>query len=185
MCIRDSTGRVQNFPLELERRQTYWFIDMTPRNFKVLIIGLIVMIIVGILLTFTRIGKAMRAVRDSNELASISGVNSDNIILFTWISSSMLAGLAGIFQSTINDVRYNMGFLILLLIFSGTVLGGIGTSFGAMVGGLLIGIFVQVSVALPFMEGHTEAKNGVALAIMILILLFRPQGIFGQKERIS
>jgi branched-chain amino acid transport system permease protein len=180
-----ATGRVQNFPLELERRQTYWFIDMTPRNFKVLIFGLIVMIIVGILLTFTRIGKAMRAVRDSNELASISGVNSDNIILFTWISSSMLAGLAGIFQSTINDVRYNMGFLILLLIFAGTVLGGIGTSFGAMVGGLLIGIFVQVSVALPFMEGHTEAKNGVALAIMILILLFRPQGIFGQKERIS
>ena len=180
-----ATGRVQNFPLELERRQTYWFIDMTPRNFKVLIAGLIVMIIVGILLTFTRIGKAMRAVRDSNELASISGVNSDNIILFTWISSSMLAGLAGIFQATINDVRYNMGFLILLLIFAGTVLGGIGTSFGAMVGGLLIGIFVQVSVALPFMEGHTEAKNGVALAIMILILLFRPQGIFGQKERIS
>ena len=88
-----ATGRVQNFPLELERRQTYWFIDMTPRNFKVLIIGLIVMIIVGILLTFTRIGKAMRAVRDSNELASISGVNSDNIILFTWISSSMLACL--------------------------------------------------------------------------------------------
>ena len=75
--------------------------------------------------------------------------------------------------------------LILLLIFAGTVLGGIGTSFGAMVGGLLIGIFVQVSVALPFMEGHTEAKNAVALAIMILILLFRPQGIFGQKERIS
>ena len=103
----------------------------------------------------------------------------------TWIASSMLAGLAGIFQAIINDVRYNMGFLILLLIFAGTVLGGIGTSFGAMVGGLLIGIFVQVSVALPFMEGHTEAKNAVALAIMILILLFRPQGIFGQKERIS
>ena len=60
----------------------------------------------------------------------------------------MLAGLAGIFQAIINDVRYNMGFLILLLIFAGTVLGGIGTSFGAMVGGLLIGIFVQVSVAL-------------------------------------
>ena len=118
-------------------------------------------------------------------LYELSGINSDNIILFTWISSSMLAGLAGIFQAIINDVRYNMGFLILLLIFAGTVLGGIGTSFGAMVGGLLIGIFVQVSVALPFMEGHVEAKNAVALAIMILILLFRPQGIFGQKERIS
>ena len=180
-----ATGRVQNFPLELERRQTYLFFDMTPRNFQVLIAGLVVMIFIGFFLSYTKIGKAMRAVRDSNELASVSGVNSDNIILFTWIASSMLAGLAGIFQAIINDVRYNMGFLILLLIFAGTVLGGIGTSFGAMVGGLLIGIFVQVSVALPFMEGHTEAKNAVALAIMILILLFRPQGIFGQKERIS
>ena len=165
-----ATGKVQNFPLELERRQTYLFFDMTPRNFQVLIAGLAVMIFIGLFLSYTKIGKAMRAVRDSNELANISGINSDNIILFTWISSSMLAGLAGIFQAIINDVRYNMGFLILLLIFAGTVLGGIGTSFGAMVGGLLIGIFVQVSVA---------------LAIMILILLFRPQGIFGQKERIS
>ena len=180
-----ATGRVQNFPLELERRQTYLFFDMTPRNFQVLIAGLIVMIFIGLFLSYTKIGKAMRAVRDSNELANVSGINSDNIILFTLIASSMLAGLAGIFQAIINDVRYNMGFLILLLIFAGTVLGGIGTSFGAMVGGLLIGIFVQVSVALPFMEGHTEAKNAVALAIMILILLFRPQGIFGQKERIS
>ena len=166
-----ATGKVQNFPLELERRQTYLFFDMTPRNFQVLIAGLAVIIFIGLFLSYTKIGKAMRAVRDSNELANISGINSDNIILFTWVSSSMLAGLAGIFQAIINDVRYNMGFLILLLIFAGTVLGGIGTSFGAMVGGLLIGIFVQVSVALPFMEGHTEAKNAVALAIMILILL--------------
>ena len=180
-----ATGKVQNFPLELQRRQTYLFFDMTPRNLNVLIAGVIVMLLVGFFLTYTRIGKAMRAVRDSEDLSSISGINSDNIILMTWVSSSMLAGLAGIFQATINDVRWNMGFLILLLIFAGTVLGGIGTSFGAMVGGFLIGIFVQVSVGLPFMEGHTEAKNAIALAIMIIILLFRPQGIFGQKERIS
>ena len=180
-----ATGKVQNFPLELQRRQTYLFFDMTPRNLKVLIIGILVMILIGLLLTYTKLGKAMRAVRDSEELSSVSGINSDNIILITWISSSMLAGLAGVFQATINDVRWNMGFLILLLIFAGTVLGGIGTSFGAMVGGLIIGILVQVSVGLPFMEGHTEAKNAVALGIMIVILLFRPQGICGQKERIS
>ena len=180
-----ATGRVQNFPLVLQRRQTYLFFDMTPRNLKVLIIGIFVMVLIGLLLTYTKLGKAMRAVRDSEELSSVSGINSDNIILITWISSSMLAGLAGVFQAIINDVRWNMGFLILLLIFAGTVLGGIGTSFGAMVGGFIIGILVQVSVGLSFMEGHTEAKNAVALGIMILILLFRPQGIFGKKERIS
>ena len=180
-----ATGRVQNFPLELQRRQTYLFFDMTPRNLKVLIIGIFVMVLIGLLLTYTKLGKAMRAARDSEELSSVSGINSDNIILITWISSSMLAGLAGVFQAIINDVRWNMGFLILLLIFAGTVLGGIGTSFGAMVGGFIIGILVQVSVGLSFMEGHTEAKNAVALGIMIVILLFRPQGIFGKKERIS
>jgi branched-chain amino acid transport system permease protein len=180
-----ASGKVQNFPLDLQRRQTYLFFDMTPRNLKVLIVGILVMILIGLLLTYTKLGKAMRAVRDSEELSNVSGINSDNIILITWISSSMRAGLAGVFQAIINDVRWNMGFLILLLIFAGTVLGGIGTSFGAMVGGFIIGILVQVSVGLPFMEGHTEAKNAVALGIMIVILLFRPQGIFGQKERIS
>ena len=102
-------AKPQNFPLELQRRETYLFFDMTPRNFRVLILGIIVMVLIGLFLNYTRIGKAMRAVRDSNDLASVSGINSDNIILFTWISSSMLAGLAGIFQATINDVRYNMG----------------------------------------------------------------------------
>jgi len=180
-----ATGKVQNFPLELQRRETYLFFDMTPRNLKVLIAAIIVMSTVGLILSYTKLGKAMRAVRDSEELANVSGVNSDYIIFITWVFSSMLAGLAGIFQAIINDVRWNMGFLILLLIFAGTVLGGIGTSFGAMVGGFIIGVLVQISVGLPFMEGHVEAKNAVALAIMILILLFRPQGIFGKKERIS
>ena len=180
-----TTGKVQKFPLDLQRRETYLFIDLTPRNMKILLAGLCVMFVIGCFLTFTKLGKAMRAVRDSTDLASISGINSDKIILSTWVLSSMLAGLAGIFQGMINDIRWNMGFLILLLIFAGTVLGGIGTSFGAMAGGLLIGVFVQTSVALPFMEGHTEAKNAVALGIMIIILLVRPQGIFGRKERIS
>ena len=70
-----ATGRVQNFPLELERRQTYLFFDMTPRNLKVLIAGIFVMILIGFLLTYTKLGKAMRAVRDSEELSSMSGIN--------------------------------------------------------------------------------------------------------------
>ena len=78
-----ATGKVQDFPLELQRRQTYLFFDMTPRNLNVLIAGVVVMLIFGFLLTYTRLGKAMRAVRDSEELSSVSGINSDNIILIT------------------------------------------------------------------------------------------------------
>ena len=180
-----ASSKPQDYPLDLQRRQQYFLFDLTPRDAKIIVYGIIIMVIFGLFISFTSIGKQMRAVRDSNELANITGINSDKIILYTWILSSMLAGTAGIFQGMINDVRWNMGFLILLLVFAGTVLGGIGTSFGAMIGGFIIGIVVQVSVALPFMEGHSEAKNAIALAIMILILLIRPQGIFGKKERIS
>ena len=180
-----ASSKPQDYPLDLQRRQQYFIFDLTPRDFKIIVYGILIMVIFGLFISFTSIGKQMRAVRDSTELANISGINSDRIILYTWILSSMLAGTAGIFQGMINDVRWNMGFLILLLVFAGTVLGGIGTSFGAMVGGFIIGIVVQVSVALPFMEGHAEAKNAIALGIMIFILLIRPQGIFGIKERIS
>ena len=180
-----ASSKPQDYPLDLQRRQQYFIFDLTPRDFKIIVYGILIMVIFGLFISFTRIGKQMRAVRDSTELANISGINSDRVILYTWILSSMLAGTAGIFQGMINDVRWNMGFLILLLVFAGTVLGGIGTSFGAMVGGFIIGIVVQISVALPFMEGHAEAKNAIALALMIFILLIRPQGIFGRKERIS
>ena len=180
-----ASAKPSSFILELQRREDYFGIQLTPRNVQVLVLGFIVMILVGLFLTYTKTGKAMRAVRDSSDLASVSGINSDNIILVTWIFSSMLAGFTGIIQGVINNVRWNMGFLILLLIFAGTVLGGIGTSFGAMFGGFVIGVLVQLSVGLEFMDGHTEAKNALALGLMIVILLIRPQGIFGTKDRIS
>ncbi|MDC3033374.1 branched-chain amino acid ABC transporter permease [Acidimicrobiaceae bacterium] len=180
-----ASAKPSSFVLELQRREDYFGVQLTPRNVQVLTLGFIVMILVGVFLSYTKTGKAMRAVRDSTDLANVSGINSDYIILVTWIFSSMLAGFTGIIQGVINNVRWNMGFLILLLIFAGTVLGGIGTSFGAMFGGFAIGVLVQLSVALEFMEGHTEAKNAIALALMIFILLIRPQGIFGKQDRIS
>jgi len=180
-----ASAKPTSFALDLQRRQEYYGVQLTPRNIQVLIIAFVVMVLVGIFLSYTKTGKAMRAVRDSTDLANVSGINSDFIILVTWVFSSMLAGFTGIIQGVINNVRWNMGFLILLLIFAGTVLGGIGTSFGAMFGGFIIGILVQLSVGLEFMDGHTEAKNAIALALMIIILLVRPQGIFGKKERVS
>lgn len=180
-----ASAKPSSFPLDLQKRTDYYGVQLTPRNLQVLILSFIVMVLVGLFLSYTKTGKAMRAVRDSTELANVSGINSDFIILVTWVFSSMLAGFTGIIQGAINNVRWNMGFLILLLIFAGTVLGGIGTSFGAMFGGFVIGILVQLSVGLEFMDGHTEAKNAIALIIMIIILLVRPQGIFGKKERVS
>ena len=131
-----ASAKPSSFPLDLQKRTDYYGVQLTPRNLQVLILSFIVMVLVGLFLSYTKTGKAMRAVRDSTELANVSGINSDFIILVTWVFSSMLAGFTGIIQGAINNVRWNMGFLILLLIFAGTVLGGIGTSFGAMFGGL-------------------------------------------------
>ena len=83
------------------------------------------------------------------------------------------------------QVRYTMGFNLLLLIFAAVILGGIGTAFGAMLGGLIIGIVTQVSTLLPVIETNTDLKLAVALGIMIIVLLVRPQGILGKRERVS
>ncbi len=78
-----------------------------------------------------------------------------------------------------------MGFNLLLLIFAAVILGGIGTAFGAMLGGLIIGIVTQVSTLLPVIETNTDLKLAVALGIMVIVLLIRPQGILGKRERVS
>ena len=96
-----------------------------------------------------------------------------------------MGALGGIFLGMTEQVRYNMGFNLLLLIFAAVILGGIGTAFGAMIGGLIIGIVTQVSTLLPVIETNTDLKLAVALGIMIIVLLVRPQGILGKRERVS
>ena len=145
------------------------------------------MILVGLFLSYTKTGKAMRAVRDSSELASVSGINSDYIITIDvdffkyvgWIYRQLSKVLL-----TTCSMEYGISYSS-FSIFAGSILGGIGTSFGAMFGGFYHWyMLVQVSVlGLSFMDGHTEAKNAVALGSNDnVFLLFRPQGIFGQAR---
>jgi branched-chain amino acid transport system permease protein len=98
-----------------------------------------------------------------------------------WIAGAALAGLAGILLGLAQGVNFQMGFQILLLIFAAVTLGGLGTAFGALVGSLVVGLFVSVSTLwIP-----TELKNVGALGILIVILLIRPQGILGRAQRIG
>ena len=175
-----ATGRVQNFPLELERRQTYLFFDMTPRNFNVLIAGIVVMVIIGLLLTYTRLGKAMRAVRDSEELSSISGINSDNIILFTWISSSMLAGLAGALYvpqvGIINPGEFSPLNSIEIVVW--VAVGGRGTLYGAALAAIVVNLAkTWFTGALP------ELWLFVLGGMFIIVTVLLPKGIVGIRLR--
>lgn len=156
-------------------------ISLPPRDFIIIGISLVVLVAVGVLLQATRFGTAMRAVSDNRDLAEASGIDVQRIILLTWVTGSGLAALGGVFLGLSETVRWNMGFNILLLMFAAVIVGGLGSAYGAMVGGLMIGLVIQVST----FWFSTELKVAFALLALILVLLVRPQGILGRAERVG
>jgi len=156
-------------------------ITTAPKDLWIIVIILVTLVAVASLLQYTRIGKAMRAVSDNPDLAASSGIDVDRVILFVWALGGGLAALGGILFGIQQQVQFLMGFNLLLLMFAGITLGGLGTAYGALVGSFAVGMFVQVSTLwIP-----TELKNVAALAVLIVVLLFRPQGILGRAERIG
>lgn len=129
----------------------------------------------------TRMGKASRAVSDNPSLASASGIDVERVINVVWFLGAGLAALGGILYSLSNGVNWYEGYQLLLLVFVAVTLGGLGTAFGALAGSLVVGVLLQVSTLII----PSELKNVGALAVMILILLVRPQGILGRAERIG
>ena len=156
-------------------------VSATPKNLWAMAIEIIVLVIVALALLKTRTGKAARAVADNPALAASSGINVDRVIRIIWTVGGAVAALAGIMLGLSQNLNYQMGFHILLLIFAGVTLGGLGTAFGALVGSLVVGLFIQVST----LWVPTEMKNVGALLVLILVMLFRPQGILGRRERIG
>ena len=156
-------------------------ISMTPRNLIIMGISVAVLTGVGVALMRSRMGKAMRAVADNRDLAESSGIDVEKVVGRVWIYGSGLAGLGGILYGSMFSFQYIGGFQLLLLMFAAVILGGLGTAFGAMVGGILIGIVVEVSaVFFP-----SDLGWAWALGILILALLLRPQGLLGRRERVG
>jgi neutral amino acid transport system permease protein len=156
-------------------------ISITPRDLVITILSLLVLVAVGVMLLRTRIGKAMRAVADDRDLAEASGIDVSRITLYVWTLGGGLAALGGILFGLSEVVAWDMGFRLLLLMFAAVILGGLGSAFGAMAGGLLVGLVAQVSTA----YFPVELQNAWALGVLILVLLVRPQGIFGRAERVG
>ena len=157
-------------------------ITLTVQSYVAMGIALLAIIGVGVALKFTRFGRATRAVADNPALAEASGINVDGIIRLVWTVGTALAGLAGLLLGLVlNGVAWNTGWSFLLLLFAAVVLGGIGTAFGAFVGAMIIGLVVEMAnIWLP-----GDLKHAAALFILIIVLLVRPQGIFGRAERIG
>ncbi len=133
-------------------------------------------------LLFTRVGKATRAISDNPSLAAASGIDVDRVVRIVWILAAALAGLGGVLWAYFRPgIKWDMGGQILLLIFAAVTLGGLGTAFGALVGALIVGILIEVSTLwIP-----SDLKYAGALIVLILILLFRPQGVLGRRERVG
>ena len=153
------------------------FFGITLTYYRLILVGLSVLAILGLhlLLQNTKIGKAMRAVADDLDLARVSGINVEQVVTWTWVIAGTLTALGGaMYGLPPGAVRPNMGWFLILPMFASVILGGIGNPYGAIAGALIIGIAQEVSV--PWLG--SEYKLGVALFIMVLILLFRPQGLF-------
>jgi neutral amino acid transport system permease protein len=156
-------------------------ITVTPASLTGMIISIVVLVVVGLALLRTRLGKATRAVADNPSLAASSGIDVERVIRIVWTAGAAIAALAGILLGLKQSVNYQMGFQILLLVFAGVILGGLGTAFGALLGSLLVGLMIQLSTLfIP-----EEMKNVGALLVLIIVLLIRPQGILGRAERVG
>lgn len=154
-------------------------ITITPRDLIVTALSVLVLFGVAYMLQRTRIGKATRAVADNTDLAEASGIDVNGVIMSVWIIGGGLAALGGVFYGLTQAVYWDMGFNLLLLMFAGVILGGLGSAYGAMVGSFVVGLVAQLST----LWFPVELQNAWALLALILVLLVRPQGILGRAER--
>ncbi len=156
-------------------------IGITPRDLTTAILGVIILVSVALFLQRSRLGKAIRAVSDNVQLASATGIDTRKVIKLVWFAGGALAATGGIFRGLDEQVSFSMGSDLLFLMFAGITLGGLGSAFGALIGGFLIGIFVEMSsLFVP-----SELKVAPALFILIVVLIFRPQGILGKSQRVG
>ncbi|GGN96024.1 MULTISPECIES: branched-chain amino acid ABC transporter permease [Haloarcula] len=174
-------------------------IRVTQHDVAIVLSALVLVGSLHTLLQYSDLGRKMRAMADNPDLARVSGIRTDRVKLWTWIIGAGLAGSGGVFLGLYNQLSPRMGFNLLLLIFAAVILGGIGSVYGAMLGGFLIGMINQLTPVLsdialltdmgallplvPDSFGITigiEYANAIAFVIMVAVLLVRPNGIAGE-----
>jgi branched-chain amino acid transport system permease protein len=156
-------------------------VAVTPKDIVAMAVALAALIGVGLTLQLTRAGRAMRAVSDDRDLAESSGIDVQRVIRWVWVAGAALAALGGVLLGQSDVIRWDIGSQILLLLFAGVILGGLGTAYGALVGCVLVGLGIQLSTL--FID--SELRTIGALVLMVVILLIRPQGLLGRKERVG
>ncbi len=153
-------------------------IKVRPDHLVIIAGCLILVVLVHLFLTRTRMGKAMRAMSDNMDLARVTGINSEKVIIWTWILGGGLAAAAGVFLALDTRLTPMMGWSALLPMFAAAILGGFGKPYGAIVGGMIIGIASELSTAII----EPSYKPAVAFAIMVIMLIVKPTGLLGARR---
>lgn len=154
-------------------------IKIRPDQLVILAVVVLLVVALHLFLQRTKMGKAMRATADNTGLALISGIDTEGIVMWTWGIGGGLAAAAGMLYGIDVQIHPGMGWNFLIPLFAAAILGGIGNMYGALVGGLVIGIAEQLSTAVL----TPTYKLAVAFMIMILILFIKPEGIFGGSDK--
>ncbi|MGH2955825.1 MAG: branched-chain amino acid ABC transporter permease [Solirubrobacterales bacterium] len=168
--------------LDVDRTSTVELIGLRigQTQFIVVIVGIAVLLGVGVMLRYTLLGKRMRALSDDLDLAETAGIDTRRVILYTWVFAGGLAGLAGVMAAATTNLRPELGFELLLPIFAAVILGGIGDAFGALAAGLVIGVMTEWSTLVI----DARWKTAVGFLVLVLVLIIRPQGIFGRAKSV-
>ena len=171
------SGETQHYPRE--SRQVYHLpmdVRIPPDGLFVAVLAVVLVSAVYVLLTYTKIGKAMRATSDNPTLALVSGINTRQVVRWTWGIGGALAAVAGVLLAVVQaQLLPIMGWKFLIPLFAAVILGGIGSPYGALIGALVVGVSMELSTQWI----NPSYKPAVAFAIMIGVLLARPRGIFG------
>jgi neutral amino acid transport system permease protein len=166
---------------EIDRTSTVDFLGLSLGTAEMIsiLVGFAVLVGLGLLLKFSLLGKRMRALSDDLDLAETAGIDTRRVILYTWLLAGGAAGLAGVLAGAVTDIRPELGFGILLAIFAAVILGGIGDVFGALAGGIVLGLVIEWSTLVI----EARLKIAIGFLVLILVLVLRPQGILGRARR--
>jgi len=166
---------MQTFDLPLSKGLIFWGIYITKTQILMMLSALLFFCILYFLLTKTLLGKSLRAVSDNMELASIMGISMKKVTCTIWVLASVFAGSGGILLALDTNIDPMMGMNSLIKAFAAVLLGGAGNIWGALIGGLFIGIAENISVAFI----SPDYKDFIAFGLIFILLLFKPSGIFG------
>lgn len=173
-------------PDALQGRWTIFGLEFLKTRLIVMATALVALIVLYLFIQRTKTGKAIRAVAEDKDTAALMGINVDRTIAITFAVGAAMAGVAGVLWGLVfRQVHFFMGFVPGIKAFTAAVFGGIGSIPGAALGGLLLGVIEAVGPPL-FLEGlgisgAHQLKDVIAFTMLVLILIFRPQGLIGEK----